>query len=83
MLLETDDQETTTRDDPQALIEEARQLQRERARRRTIVSLPSRLVASPRWAVCVAIRRRGVRSVAGSRCIGGCSQPSPTSSCHV
>jgi hypothetical protein len=37
VLLETDDQKTTTRDDPQALIEEARQLQRQRTRRRTIV----------------------------------------------
>jgi hypothetical protein len=37
VLLETADQETTTRDDPQALIEEARQLERRRARRRTIV----------------------------------------------
>jgi hypothetical protein len=37
VLLETDDPKTTTRDDPQALIEEARHLQRQRARRRTIV----------------------------------------------
>jgi hypothetical protein len=34
MLLETDHPETTTSDDPQALIEEARQRQRQRARRR-------------------------------------------------
>ena len=37
MLLETDDQKTTTRDDPQALIEEARQRQRQRAQRRNVI----------------------------------------------
>jgi hypothetical protein len=37
VLLETDYQETTTRDDPQALIEEARRLERQRVRRRTVV----------------------------------------------
>jgi hypothetical protein len=37
VLLETDDLETTTHDDPQALIEEARQVQRQRVRRRAII----------------------------------------------
>jgi hypothetical protein len=37
VLLETDDPKAATSDEPQALIEEARQLQRHRARRRTIV----------------------------------------------
>jgi hypothetical protein len=37
VLIETDDQKTTIRDDPQALIEEARQRQRQRAQRRNLL----------------------------------------------